>query len=70
METLNIEYNNKILTIKALNQAPTIREAAELLGVERHTVRTWIEKFDIKFNTQKNKYYGEPIQRTRVTEKV
>jgi predicted site-specific integrase-resolvase len=56
--------------LKALNKASNINQASFLLGIERSTVREWIKKFDIKFNTQTNKYYGEVIQGARVTEKV
>jgi len=69
-EILNIDYHINILTIKALNKAKTQTEAAILLGIEKHTVKTWIERFDIRFNTQTNTYYGEVIQRARVAEKI
>jgi transposase len=69
-EILNIDYNINILMIKALNKAKTNTEAAILLGVEKHTIKTWIERFDIKYNTQTNTYYGKVIQGTRVSKKI
>jgi transposase len=69
-EILNIDYHINILMIKALNKAKTNTEAAMLLGVEKHTIKTWIEKFDIKYNTQTNTYYGEVIQGARVAKKI
>lgn len=70
MEILNLEYHHKQLAIKALNKAEKIDEVAQLLGVDRHTVRNWINKFDIKYNTKTNRYYGKAIQRVRIAEKV
>jgi hypothetical protein len=69
METLNLEYHHKKMMLKALNKTPNINQASLLLGIERSTVREWIKKFDIQFNTQTNTY-GESIQGARVTEKV
>lgn len=56
--------------IKALNKTKNINQACVLLGIERSTVRAWIEKFDIQYNTQTDKYYGKTIQGTRITEEV
>lgn len=70
MEILNLEYHHKQLAIKALNKTQKIDEVAQLLGVDRHTVKNWINKFNIKYNTKTNRYYGEVIQRTGIAEKV
>lgn len=69
METLNLEHHHKKMMLRALNKTPNINQASFLLGIERSTVREWIKKFDIQFNTQTNTY-GESIQGARVTEKV
>lgn len=70
MEILNLEYHHERLIIKALNKAKNINQASSLLGIERSTVRAWIEKFDIQYNTQTNKYHGKTIQRARIAEEV
>jgi hypothetical protein len=70
METLNLEYHHERLMIKALNKAKNINQASTLLGIERSTVKAWIEKFDIQYNTQTDKYYGKTIQGAGVAEKV
>lgn len=46
-ENLNIQHNIKILVIKALKRAKTVKEAAGLLGITARTLFNYKRKFGV-----------------------
>jgi transcriptional regulator with PAS, ATPase and Fis domain len=46
-ETLNIDYHNKRLMLKALNKHPTVEQAAKALGISERTLYRWMEEYKI-----------------------
>jgi hypothetical protein len=69
MEILNIDYNIKILIIKALNSSRTNRVAHVKLGISVKTLYSYIRQYNIKYN--KNTHaYEEDIPRGRTTVEI
>ena len=54
-EILNLEHNQKIMTIKALKKTKKIKEAAIELGINERTLYMWMKKFNLN---KKNYIYG------------
>ena len=52
-ENFNIHDNHKMLAVKALNVSKTIKEAADLIGINVRTLYRWIEMFNISFDENK-----------------
>jgi transcriptional regulator with PAS, ATPase and Fis domain len=50
VENLNIDYNNKILAIKALGSSKTLIESADLLGITLPTMYNWMKIYKIYFD--------------------
>lgn len=46
-EILNIDHHRRILILKALNKAPTVKRAAKLLGISERHIYRWMDRFDI-----------------------
>jgi transcriptional regulator with PAS, ATPase and Fis domain len=46
-ETLNIDYHNKRLMLKALNKHPTVEQAAKALGISERTLYRWMDEYKI-----------------------
>jgi predicted DNA-binding transcriptional regulator YafY len=47
IETLNIDYHNKRLMLKALNKHPTVEQAAKALGISERTLYRWMDEYKI-----------------------
>lgn len=43
--------------LKALNKAPTVKQAALILGVDERTVYNWMNMYHIEYDTRNNIYY-------------
>ena len=46
-EILNIDHHRRILILKALNKAPTYKQAAKLLGISERHIYRWIDQYGI-----------------------
>ena len=56
MEILNIDYNIKILIIKALNSSRTNRVAHVKLGISVKALYNYIRQYNIKYNKNTHAY--------------
>lgn len=55
---LNLEKNKKELTLKALNQARNVKEAARLLGRSSKTIHRYMKQWRMKRDVGGDYYYA------------
>lgn len=69
-EILNIEYHVKRMTVKALNRAPTIPEAANLLGVSERCLHRWRINYKIQYDKATSKYFLPELSTVATDKKI
>jgi len=56
MEILNMDYNKKMLIIKALNSSRTNKIASVKLGVSEKSLYSYTRHYNIKYNKNTQNY--------------
>jgi hypothetical protein len=69
MEILNMDYNKKILIIKALNSSRTNKIASVKLGVSEKSLYSYTRQYNIKYN-KNTQNYEEDVPRGSITIEV
>jgi len=66
MEILNMDYNKKMLIIKALNSSRTNKIASVKLGVSEKSLYSYTRQYNIKYN-KNTQNYEEDVPRGCIT---
>jgi hypothetical protein len=69
MEILNMDYNKKMLIIKALNSSRTNKIASVKLGVSEKSLYSYTRQYNIKYN-KNTQNYEEDVPRGSITIEV